>query len=143
MEQTVLVKECMADGTARVVHVRKSACSGECHSCSGCGAAQQQMLLKVNNPIGAKSGDWVRVESATGPVLAAAAVLYMLPVMLFIAAYLVGEHLWTKGPLVGIIGFAAGLVLARVYDRLVAKKKTVYTITGFAEKPRTGDERID
>lgn len=143
MEQTVLVKSCEADGTARVLHVRKSACSGECHSCSGCGAAQQQMLLKANNPIDAKPGDWVKVESATGPVLAAAAVLYMIPVVLFIAGYLLGENLWTKGPLVGVLGFVLGLVLARVYDRLIAKKKTVYTITGFAEKPRTGDEGID
>lgn len=140
MEQTVLVKEIVSQGVARVLHVRKSACSGDCHSCSGCGAAQQQMLLKANNPIGAKPGDWVRVESATGPVLAAAAMLYIVPVVLFIAGYLLGENLWTKGPLVGILGFVAGLVLARVYDRLVAKNKTVYTITGFAEKPRTGDE---
>ena len=101
------------------------------------------MLLKAHNPIGAKPGDWVKVESATGPVLAAAVILYMIPIAIFLAGYLLGEGLWSQGPLVGIIGFALGLVLARVYDRAVAKKKTVYTITGFGEKPRTGDEGID
>ncbi len=143
MEQTVRVKQLLADGTAQVLHVRQSACSGECHSCSGCGAQQQQMLLKAKNPIGAKPGDWVTVESATGPVLLAAAVLYMVPILLFVAGYLAGELLWAKGPLVGILGLIIGLVLARVYDRAVAKKKTVYTITGFAKKPRTGDEEVD
>lgn len=143
MEQTVRVKALLDGGTAQVVHIRQSACSGECHSCSGCGAQKQAVLLKAQNPIGAKPGDWVTVESATGPVLLAAAVLYMVPILLFVAGYLVGEHLWTKGPLVGILGFVLGLVLARVYDRAVAKKKTVYTITGFANKPRTGDEEVD
>ena len=142
MEQTVLVKSCALDGTAQVLHIRKSACSGDCHSCSGCGATQQPMLLNANNPLGAKPGDWVKVESASGPVLAAAAMLYLVPVALFIGFYLLGEHLWQAGPWLGIGGFVLGLILARVYDRLIAKKKTVYTITGFAEKPRTGDEEI-
>ena len=30
MEQTVKVVSCYADGTARVVHIRQSACSGDC-----------------------------------------------------------------------------------------------------------------
>lgn len=143
MEQTVLVKSCLEDGTAQVLHIRKSACSGDCHSCSGCGAVQQKMLLKAHNPIGAKPGDWVRVESATGPVLAAAVILYMIPIAMFLAGYLLGEELWSKGPLMGILGFVLGLVLAGVYDRYVSKRKTYYAITGFAQKPRTGDEEID
>lgn len=143
MEQTVRVKSCAPDGTAQVLHIRQSACSGDCHQCSGCGSAKQTMVLKANNPIGAKPGQLVTVESATGPVLAAAAVLYLVPIVLFLAGYLLGEHLWSKGPLTGIVGFVLGLVFARVYDRAVAKKKTVYTITGFAKEPRTGDEEVD
>ena len=140
MEQTVRVKGCNADGTAQVVHIRQSACSGDCHQCSGCGAAKQTVVLTAQNPIGARPGQLVTVESASGPVLLAAAVLYLVPIVLFVAGYLLGEHLWTKGPLVGISGFILGLVLARVYDRKAAQKKTVYTITGFAKEPRTGDE---
>ena len=40
MEQLVRVKETFDDGTATVIHVRESACSGDCHKCSGCGAAK-------------------------------------------------------------------------------------------------------
>ena len=69
MQQLVRVKETYEDGTATVVHVRQSACSGDCHKCSGCGAAQETIMLKAKNPIGAKRGDLVTLESATGPVL--------------------------------------------------------------------------
>ena len=73
------------------------------------------------------------IESATGPVLKAAAMLYILPVVLFLAGYLAGEHLWSKGPLVGICGIILGLVLVKLYDRhLQRKKDPIYTITRYA-----------
>ena len=82
MEQLVRVRNVFPDGTAEVLLVRESACSGDCHKCSGCGAAQEAMTLTVRNPIGAGVGDLVEIEAQTGPVLAAAAVLYMLPLLL-------------------------------------------------------------
>ena len=76
------------------------------------------------------------IRSESGPVLTAAAVLYVLPLVLFFVGYLLGT-LWNLGALVGGLSFAAGVALAVVYDRLVAKKKeTVYTITGYAGNPR-------
>lgn len=135
MEQRVLVRETFEDGTALVMHVRESACSGDCHKCSGCGAAKETILLKVKNPIGARRGDLVKLESETGPVLKAAAVLYMLPVLLFFVGYFVGDTLWQKGALMGCLAFAASIVLTVVYDRRLGKAdKTIYTITGFVEK---------
>ena len=47
MEQTVRVKRTYDDGTAQVMHLRQSACSGDCHKCSGCGAAQETIFLKA------------------------------------------------------------------------------------------------
>ena len=52
MEQSVRVKRLLPDGMAEVIRVRESACSGDCHKCSGCGAAQQNLLLTARNPIG-------------------------------------------------------------------------------------------
>ena len=133
MEQTVRVKETYHDGTALVVHLRQSACSGDCHKCSGCGAAAETILLKAENPIGARTGDLVFIRSETGPVLRAAAVMYMVPVVLFFVGYLLGALAWGLGALVGCLAFAAGICLAVVYDRkVVRKEKTGYTITGFA-----------
>ena len=133
MEQLVRIRKVHADGSATVLHIRQSACSGDCHKCSGCGAAQEAIELRVPNTIGAETGDFVIIESATGPVLKAAAVLYVVPMLLFFLGYLMGAVLWARGALVGCLAFAAGIGLAVVYDRLVARKKQpVYTMTGFA-----------
>ena len=132
MTQEVKVLKRNEDATADVIHIRQSACSGDCHKCSGCGAAQESLRLTVHNPIGAHPGDMVVIESQTGPVLAAAAVLYILPLVLFFVGYLVGDLLWSQGALTGCLCFAAGIAGSVIYDRLVAKKKVpVYTITGF------------
>lgn len=133
MEQIVRVKHTHGDGTATVAHMRQSACSGDCHKCSGCGAASEQILLQVDNPIGAEAGDFVKIESASGPVLKAAAMLYVLPLVLFFAGYMIGTMLWNLGALMGVLAFVIGIASAVVYDRRVVKKEnTVYTITGFA-----------
>ena len=133
MQQIVRIKEVKDDGTALVIRIRESACSGDCHKCAGCGAQQQTVAFEAVNAIGAVSGDLVTVETASGPVLAGAAVLYMVPIGLFFAGYFAGAALWNIGAAVGCIAFAAGIALACVYDRFVVrKKKTVYTITGYA-----------
>ena len=133
MQQRVKVISCNPNGTAQVSVLRQSACSGDCHKCAGCGAAEQTMIFTATNPIGAKAGDLVTVESASGPVLKAAAILYMVPLVLFIGGYLLGMQ-WQLGGLTGLLAFALGIGLAIVYDRLVMKKKnTVYTIIGWAK----------
>jgi sigma-E factor negative regulatory protein RseC len=135
MEQLVRVRETFGDGTALVIHIRESACSGDCHKCSGCGAAKETVLLKAKNPIGARRGDLVKLESATGPVLKAAAVMYMIPMLLFFAGYFVGDALWQRGALIGCLSFVAAIGLAVLYDRIIGKTdKCEYTITGFVEK---------
>ena len=134
MRQLVKIRQIHEDGTATVIHVRESACSGDCHKCSGCGAAKETILLKADNPIDAKTGDLVYVESDTAPVLKAAAVLYLLPMILFFAGYALGS-IWGLGAWIGCLAFAASIFLVVIYDRKVLKKqKLEYTITGFAGK---------
>lgn len=136
MEQLVKVQSCSPDGTARVLHIRQSACSGDCHKCSGCGAVKESMVFTARNLIGAKPGDVVTVQTKTGPVLAAAAVMYVLPLVLFFAGCLVG-NIWNRPALTGGVGFALGIIFAVLYDRLVAKKRaTQYTITGYGHFPK-------
>ena len=140
MKQTVKVLTCDSHGTAQVACLRQSACSGDCHKCSGCGTVEQTMIFTARNPIGARPGNLVVVESATAPLLKAAAVLYMLPLVLFIAGYLLGMQ-WNVGGLVGCLAFVLSIVIVIAYDRLVMQKRnTVYTIIGFAPKVRTTEE---
>ena len=123
------------DGTALVFRIRESACSGDCHKCSGCGAAKETVTFTAKNPIGARRGELVKVESETAPVLKAAAVLYVVPLVLFFSGYYLGFRLGGFGALVGGLGFALGILLVLVYDRKVARKANIdYTITAFARK---------
>ena len=94
----------------------------------------EAIVFEAENPIGAKTGDLVTVASETGPVLKAAVMLYMLPLVLFIAGYLVGMQ-WSMGGLIGALAFALSIVLIVCYDRLIMKKKnTEYTIIGYAQR---------
>ena len=138
MEQRVRVKQTYDNGTALVVHIRESACSGDCHKCSGCGAAKEAVLLTADNPIGARRGDLVVVESRSGPVLKAAAVLYGAPLVLFFLGYFLGDRYWGLGAPAGGLGFLLGVALVVIYGRKVAAKTDFhYTITRLVEKART------
>ena len=134
MEQKVRIQKILPDGTALVVHVRESACSGDCHKCSGCGAAKETVIFTADNPIGARTGDFVKVESSTAPVLKAAVVLYVLPLVLFFLGYWLGTLPGSFGPLGGGLGFLLGVAIIVAYDRLVVNKANLrYTITAFAD----------
>ena len=133
MEQIVRVREVYGDGTAQVLCIRESACSGDCHKCSGCGAARESILLTADNAIGAGVGDLVTVRSESAPVLKAAAVLYLMPLVLFFAGYAAAAVLDRSGSMWGGAAFVLSVLLIIVYDRRMAKKdKTIYTITGYA-----------
>lgn len=133
MEQLVRVREVYGNGTAQVICVRESACSGDCHKCSGCGAAKETILLTADNPIGANVGDLVNIRSETGPVLRAAVVLYMMPLVLFFAGYALAAALEVSGALFGSLAFVLSIVLIVLYDRRMAKRdNAIYTITGYA-----------
>lgn len=135
MEQLVRVRRANPDGTAQVIHLRESACSGDCHKCSGCGAAKEAVEFTADNPIGARPGDLVRVESASGPVLKAAAVLYLLPLALFFLGYGLGAWLAVSGPLLAGLGFGLGVLFVILYDRRLQRRAEArYTITALEEK---------
>ena len=132
MEQVVRVRRLLPEGMAEVILVRQSACSGNCHQCSGCGAAQEKLILQAHNYINAQPGDVVTIVSDSAPVLKAAAVLYLLPLALFFAGYLLGHRLWGSGMLASVVAFFGGLIPIVWYDRRLKKKRIVYRITAFA-----------
>ena len=131
MEQIVRIKQTHENGTATVFLQRESACSGDCHKCSGCGAAKEFMVFEAQNPIGACRGDLVVIESKTGPVMKAVGVFYVLPLVLFFAGFALGS-LWNLAILFSCLGFVLGIAATVLYDRKIARKEEVHTITGYA-----------
>lgn len=147
MEQIVRVREAHSNGTATVFLQRESACSGDCHKCSGCGAAKETIVFDAQNPIGARRGDLVVIESKTGPVMKAVGAFYVLPLLLFFAGYILGSF-WGLGVLFGCLGFVGAIGLCVAYDRKFAKEEQVHTITGYAgdyllRSAEKGDNNLD
>lgn len=87
MEQQAQVIRIVSDATARVAVKRKSACSGDCHTCHGCPHPDEIVMVDADNPVGAQKGDTVIVRSDTGRVLKLAAMLYLMPLVLFFLGY--------------------------------------------------------
>ena len=133
MEQIVRIRRILPDGRAEFIKIRESACSGDCHKCSGCGAAKETMIAVADNPIGAKAGDFVSVATDSGQILSMAMLVYLLPLVLFFAGYALGEWLGVGGGWIGGLGFVLSIGIIVAGDRIAQKKNnTVYTITGYA-----------
>ena len=141
MEQIVIVHRLLENGQAEVLHTRRSACSGDCRHCSGCGEGEQKLLLRADNPIGAPVGAEVRVESASSFVLGTAALVYGLPLGLFFLGYGLAAALGRNGPGWACLGFALGMGLAVALGRSGRQQKTCYTITGYAFPQEAADSK--
>lgn len=136
MEQTVLVIRIPQAGVAEVIRRQEGGCSGDCTQCGACHSAHKPDTILVEDPIGVKVGAWVTIEPKTSAVVKAAALLYILPAMLLVAGFLVGEHLWQKGILFSLLGLTAGMLLVKLADRAITKRGNAYTITGYGEAPK-------
>ena len=113
--------ERVLDATHAVISVpRKSACGHDCSECAGCGVTGMAVRAKALNPIGAEPGQQVVVRSSTKDMLRMIAIVYLLPVALFLAGYVAGLALTERVALqyaLAVCGFALGFVPATLYDR--------------------------
>ena len=115
-----------ADGKIATIAVkRESACAHSCADCAGCMPAGLVMTDAINT-IGAKAGDSVIFEESTKGILRKALMLYVVPIVLFFLAFFIGMVYYDLPQnmcmLLGLLGFIAGLCLAKLYD-LKAKKR--------------------
>ena len=113
--------ERILDGDHAVISVpRKSACGHDCEECAGCGVSGASVRAKALNPVGAKPGQKVVVQSDTKKMLRIVALVYLIPVALFILGYVTMALLGTSVALqytVAITGFLARIAAAVCYDR--------------------------
>ena len=135
MKQKVMVRSVSGE-TAQVQYHRPTACHGDCSKCAGgCGAmaAQEEIVVTAQNLIGAKVGDTVYIEGETKKVAWAILLVYVMPVVLFLIGYFLGQQ-WDRGNLIGILGFFLGLVLAVLESRRQRTRgqEIQYRIVSFA-----------
>ncbi len=134
MKQRVMVLSTSGE-TAKVQYHRPTACHGDCGKCAGgCGAmaAQEEIVVSAQNLIGARVGDTVYIEGETRKVAWAIMLVYVIPVVLFLIGYFLGQR-WNHGNLIGILGFFLGLVLAVLESRRQKKRgrEIQYRIVSF------------
>ena len=123
MTQIATVDKLRPDGRAEIVVARQSACAHDCHECAGCGGTPTPIRAVVDNPVGAKAGEKVVVESSTRQVFGIILLVYMVPIALFFLGYFATSSLGSEGLsiAVSIFAFFCGAVPAILYDRRVKR----------------------
>lgn len=121
MEQQAQVIRIVSDTVAKVAVKRKSACSGDCHTCHGCPHPDEIVMVEADNPVGARKGDTVVVRSDTGRVLKLAAMLYLMPVVLFFLGYFLTPGGEGARLVIGGIAFAVGIGVCMAVSRGMKK----------------------
>ena len=129
MTQTACVRRLVSGTKAEIAVLRSSACGHSCADCGGCKMYDQpQVTALADNSLGAAVGDTVVVESATAHVLGIAAVVYLLPVLLFFGLYFLAGALRVGEPLAllfGGAGFAIGVAAAVLLNRHMGKREKI------------------
>lgn len=128
MTQNAMVTRSAGEGWAEIEVRRVSACGHDCSQCGG-GCAEltrsAPVTVLARNPVGAVPGDRVVVESSTRSILGFAAVVYLLPLVLFFAGYLAALALGSgEGTALALGGgcFVLSLAIAVLVDRRAAKR---------------------
>ena len=117
---TVTALPVVPGGQVELTIVRQTACG---HSCDA--GKAQKLVIRAGSDIPVALGDQVEVYS-DNRVLGAAALVYGLPVVLFLLGYLLPSSLPEPGRcLCGGLGFALGLAGAAACDRLVKKRSGI------------------
>ena len=129
MTQIATVEEILSGGYAVISVPRKSACGHDCEECAGCGMTGAAIKAKAKNKAGAQPGQKVIVESSTKKLLGVVALVYMLPVVLFLLGYFLSDGLAESVRYAIAIGAAAlSMVPIVLYDRH-ARRNEILTYT--------------
>lgn len=128
MTQTVRIIELLADGKAVIEMKRQSACHGDCESCgAGCALSGGLIRAVADNIVRAEKGDRVIVQSRSSKILGLAALIYLLPIVLFFLLYIAGTLISGEqlAVILGVFGFAAGISAACLKSRRLKMKNEV------------------
>lgn len=134
MTQEAVVTKLLPSGMAEVAVKRTSACGGNCGSCESC-VFQNEMKTPALNRIGAKPGQKVLIESQSSKIFKAAFLVYVLPLLFFLAAYLLAAAFDLSEALRILASFAGlivgGVVLVLSQKKIQDKDRITFTIIDY------------
>ena len=120
MTQDAVVTRVLKNSMAEVAVTRGTACGGNCGNCESC-MFQSELKVMAKNLIDAKPGQTVVIESSSKKVFKAVALVYIMPLVLFLAAYAAGAAVGMSEGVCIALSFA-GLVLGAVILVLSQRK---------------------
>ena len=122
---TVTALPAVSGGLVELTVVRRTACGHSCDGCGRCAGRAPELVIHAESGIPVRIVDKVEVFS-DNRVLGLAAVVYGLPVALFLLGYLLPGFLpegWRYA--CGGGGFLLGLCAAAAVDRVLKRKAAV------------------
>ena len=127
MTQDAVVTRLLPNQMAEVAVTRSTACGGNCGSCEAC-MFQSELKAVARNLIRAVPGQRVTIESRTAKVFSAAFLVYVMPLIFFIAGYALSSAAGASEGLSILVSFLA-LVLSAVLLVRIQKRKRNDPIT--------------
>ena len=113
MTQDAVVTKLLPNGMAEVAVTRGTACGGNCGSCESC-RFQKELHTEARNLIQAQPGQKVTIESKSSRIFGAALLVYVMPLLFFLAGYGLAAALGASESVKILVSFAALLVSACV-----------------------------
>ena len=143
MNQKGFITEIVDDKTAKLIMKRQSACAS-CGKCTKLSSECQDLVVEVDNTIGAKKGDYVEVSMESIKVLKATLLVYLLPLIFLLAGtiitYYILELIEFAGPIEvisGVVGlvctFISYLLLKKNDDKFNESREYIPKVTKIIE----------
>ena len=128
MTQDAVVTRLLPNNMAEVAVARTTACGGSCGSCESC-IFQGEIKTLARNRIGAKPGQRVVIESRSSKIFGAAALVYIMPIALFILGYALASLAGAAEGVCVAVSFAALLLsaLILILSQRMKKNKNSFT----------------
>lgn len=151
MTRNAIVVETTPD-YAVVEVTRESACAG-CHNSDNCSICKigltdhAEMRSKAANPLGAREGDTVQIETDSATILHYSAAVFLLPLALGAAGYIIGyiaDFDIMIRYIISLIGFAAAFVILKIFlEKRAAKRLDVRITQIIARKAAPEEKYVD
>lgn len=127
MTQDAVVTKLFPNNMAEVAVTRMTACGSNCGNCESC-IYQNEIKALARNKIDAKPGQRVIIESKSSTVFSAAILVYIVPLLFFLVAYLLA-HLAGAGEgaciAVSFVGLAVGAAVLVASQRMRRNKNPI------------------
>lgn len=130
MEQIGYIRN-TSNGMAEVEVRRISGCGGSCSSCGG-SCDVPSIIVKMENPLGAKPGDYVEIKGQSNTIIKYALIVYMIPFFMLILGIIMSTILLKSSGvnsyelysfLIGIVFLGVSFLILKRIDNSIKKKK--------------------